>query len=139
MNKELMIAGKVPIVSSGILCFLAQHDVHRPRRTQSRGSTGNTMLCQPLSSLWGRQKERRVTECPPRSEAPGCSLLGVHSPFSTQMAHIWASQSSASPSQALLFRGSRVPILKEHSWLSPSCSSWKSKSEGSRLMVSLCY
>ena len=138
MNKELMIAGKAPISSSGILCFLAQHEVHRPRRTQSRGSTGNTMLCQPLS-LWGRQKERRVTECPPRSEAPGCSLLWVHSPFSTQMAHFWASQSSASPSQALLFRGSRVPILKERSWLSPSFSSWKSKPEGSRLVVSVCY
>lgn len=138
MNKELMIAGKAPFSSSGILCFLAQHEVHRPWRTQSRGSTGNTMLWQPLS-LWGRQKERRVTECPPRSEAPGCSLLGVHSPFSTQMAHIWASQSSTSPSQALLFRGSRVPILKERSWLSPSCSSWKSKSEVSRLVVSVCY
>lgn len=139
MDEELVIAGNAPVLSSGILGFLAPYGVHRPQRTQSRGSAGNTMLCQPLSSLWGRQKERRVTECPPRSEAPGCPLLGVHSPLSTQTAHVWASQSSASPTQALLLRGSRVPVQKEHSWLSLSCSSWKSRSEGSRLVVSACY
>lgn len=142
MNKELMISGNVPFLSWGILCVLAQCGVHRPQRTQSCGSAGNTMLCQPLSSLWGRQKELRDTECPQSPEKQGFKLLSawgftVH--LLAQMAHIWASGSSMSPTQVPLRRGSRDPVLMEHSWLSPSFSSWRSKSEGSLPVVFACY
>lgn len=82
--------------------------------------------------LMGKTEELRITECPQSPEKRGFRLLSAQgSQPPPPMVHALASLSSTLPTQAPLHRGSGDSLLKEHSWLGPTFSSWRSKSEGS--------